>query len=60
MNFLSKLREQDGATATEYLFLLVFIALVIAGAAFALGGALDTAFGGATTAVEEAPADPGA
>jgi Flp pilus assembly pilin Flp len=39
--------DQEGATATEYIVLLVFIALAIIAGALFLGGALNTAFKGA-------------
>ena len=52
MNFLRKLREQDGATATEYIFLLVFIAIAIIIGATALGGALNTGFLNGASSVE--------
>lgn len=38
------IRSQDGATATEYIFLLVFIAIAIIVGAQALGGALNSGF----------------
>ena len=36
--------DDEGATATEYIVLLVFIALAIIVGATALGGAINTAF----------------
>ena len=47
MNFLQKIREQDGATATEYIFLLVFIAIAIIAGATLLGNAINGGFGAA-------------
>lgn len=43
--------SEEGATATEYVFLLVFIAIVIAGGATALGLAIDGRFDEAATQV---------
>lgn len=51
MNFLRRIREQDGATATEYIFLLVFIAIAIIVGATALGSALNQGFQDASTSV---------
>ena len=54
MNFLQKLREQDGATATEYIFLLVFIAIAIIVGATALGTAVNAGFSSASASVNNA------
>lgn len=58
MNFLTYLRNklgaEDGATATEYVFLLVFIAIAIIGGATLLGNNIDTRFSGAATTVSTA------
>lgn len=51
MNILTYLRlkymPEEGATATEYVFLLAGIALLIVGAVYALGGALQGEFNAA-------------
>lgn len=48
MNILTYLRtkyiSEEGATATEYVFLLIFIAIAIIFGATALGGALNGLF----------------
>jgi Flp pilus assembly pilin Flp len=43
--------SEEGATATEYIVLLVFIALAIIAGATLLGGAINNAFGGASAKV---------
>jgi Flp pilus assembly pilin Flp len=42
---------EEGATATEYIILLVFIALAIIAGAIILGGAINGAFSGAGSKV---------
>lgn len=53
MNILTYLRlkytSEEGATATEYVFLLAGIALLIVGAVYALGNALSGEFTSAET-----------
>jgi pilus assembly protein Flp/PilA len=44
---VAKTRTEEGATATEYIVLLVFIALAIVAGATILGGAINTRFQGA-------------
>ena len=44
--------REDGATATEYIVLLVFIALAIIAGAILLGDAINGAFGGAAETIE--------
>ncbi len=56
MNTLRNLlRREDGATATEYIFLLVFIAIAIIVGATALGGALNSGFEDASSEVTTGP-----
>jgi pilus assembly protein Flp/PilA len=43
--------DEEGATATEYIVLLVFIALAIIAGAIIFGGALNNAFNTASTRV---------
>lgn len=58
MNFLRRPGDEDGATATEYIFLLVFIAIAIIVGAQALGDALNAGFNTASESVQsELPAD---
>jgi Flp pilus assembly pilin Flp len=45
--------SEEGATATEYIVLLVFIALAIIAGALLLGGALNGAFEGAGSAIDD-------
>ncbi len=52
--FRSSMRDEDGATATEYVFLLVFIALVIVGGATLLGNNIDSRFSEAGSQVQSA------
>ena len=54
MKNLHLIRQEDGATATEYVFLLVFIALLIIVGALALGNAINDRFGEAATEVSTA------
>ena len=49
--FKAFLRDESGASAAEYALILAVVGAGIAGAAFLLGGAIDTAIDGATTAV---------
>ena len=50
--YLAKLHDgEEGATATEYIVLLVFIALAIIAGAILLGGAINTAFSNAKTEI---------
>lgn len=57
MNVIQRLRDrrdEEGATATEYIFLLVFIAIAIIVGATALGDALNAGFIDASTSVANA------
>lgn len=58
MNILTYLRtkyaSEEGATATEYIFLLVFIAIAIIVGATALGTAINGGFNAASTSVSNA------
>lgn len=55
MNTFRKLiRTEDGATATEYIFLLVFIAIAIIVGATLLGDAINGGFSAASTSVDNA------
>ena len=45
--------DEQGATATEYIFLLVFIAIAIIVGAQLLGGALNDGFQGAADSVND-------
>lgn len=60
MNILTYLRakygSEEGATATEYVFLLVFIALAIIAGATLLGDAINVGFGNAASEVGESTA----
>jgi Flp pilus assembly pilin Flp len=50
--YLAKLQVgEEGATATEYIVLLVFIALAIIAGAILLGTAINGAFGKASTTI---------
>jgi Flp pilus assembly pilin Flp len=49
--FRAKLQVEEGATATEYIVLLVFIALAIVAGALVLGGAINGAFDDAATQI---------
>jgi pilus assembly protein Flp/PilA len=51
MMLVAKSRTEEGATATEYIILLVFIALAIVVGATALGAAINGRFGAASTEV---------
>jgi Flp pilus assembly pilin Flp len=44
-------RDEEGATATEYIVLLVFVAIAIIAGTIILGGALNGAFEDASTRV---------
>lgn len=58
--FITKARSQEGATATEYMFLLIFIAIALIVGATALGDVLDAGFDEACNEVnDELAAGPG-
>ena len=50
--FKAFLRDESGASAAEYALILAVVGAGIAGAAFFLGDAIDTAIGQAQTEVE--------
>ena len=52
-----RIRNDDGAVATEYIILIVVIALVVIAGAALLGGALNTAFTDAASEVVVVPGD---
>lgn len=58
MNVLTYLRakyaSEEGATATEYIFLLVFIAIAIIAGATLLGDAINGGFSAASNSVDAA------
>lgn len=49
------IRDESGASAAEYALILAIVGVGIAGAAVALGGAIQGAFGNATTAINTPP-----
>lgn len=52
-NFLKNfVRDESGASAAEYALILAIVGTGIAGAAFALGGAIKTSISNATTCIE--------
>ena len=52
MNFV---RDESGASAAEYALILAIVGTGIAGAAFALGGAISGAMQDAKTCIENGP-----
>lgn len=55
-NFLKDfVRDESGASAAEYALILAIVGTGIAGAAFALGGAISGAMQTATTCIETGP-----
>ncbi|QIG55106.1 Flp family type IVb pilin [Altererythrobacter sp. BO-6] len=48
------LRDESGASAAEYALILAIVGAGIAGAAFALGGAITGAMGDATACINNA------
>ncbi|WOF43824.1 Flp family type IVb pilin [Sphingopyxis indica] len=55
-NFLKDfVRDESGASAAEYALILAIVGTGIAGAAFALGGAISGAMQTATTCIENGP-----
>lgn len=55
------IRDESGASAAEYALILAIVGVGIAGAAIALGGAINTAFADATTEINKRqPATPSA
>lgn len=53
--FRNKIRSEDGATATEYVLLLIGVALLVIFGALFLGGALDAKLDEVGTYVNNAP-----
>lgn len=53
---LNFVRDESGAAAAEYALILAIVGAGIAAAAFALGGAISTSIGTATTCIEKAAA----
>ena len=51
VNLKNRFRREEGATMVEYGLMVAGIAIVVAVAAFALGGAIDTLFGKAEACV---------
>ena len=59
MNIFRKLRKDEkGATAIEYGLIAALIAVAAIGAMTTVGNELDTTFGGVTTDLQEANAEP--
>ena len=55
---LARIRREDGATATEYVLLLVGVALILVVGAIFLGGALNDALSDVGGFVQENAPDP--